>query len=49
MTVKVISADSHIHLHILPSGTFTSRLPPRLGQVSFAPPNALASSRELNP
>ena len=49
MTVKAISADSHIHLNILASGTFTSRLPPRLGQVSLAPPNALASSRESNP
>ena len=49
MTVKAISADSHIHLTILPSGTFTSRLPTRLGPVIFAPPNALASSRELDP
>jgi len=49
MTVKAISADSHIHLTILPSGTCTSRLPTRLGQVTFAPPNALASSKELDP
>lgn len=30
MTVKAISADSPIRLTILPSGTFTSRLPTRL-------------------
>jgi len=48
-SVKAISIDSHIHLTVLPSDTFTSRRPARLGRVTFAPPNALTSSRELDP
>jgi len=48
-SVKAISMDSHIHLTFRPAGTFTSRLPARFGQATFAPSNALTFQQGVGP